>query len=148
MRLKSILGLFVVMAALTPLVIVWGVGAVGNAAVGEYSCYCSQPELRLTQERVYWSSMADYTSRTLSVDYDVSNDSLNYANAHNLQVLETIDTAGVYSVDHGRNINMVSAGECELLTLKYHVPAGLARFHTRVHATTNDQCGNSYGYGS
>ncbi|MHB8792772.1 MAG: hypothetical protein ACYC6O_05485 [Thermoleophilia bacterium] len=146
MKLIKRLGLLAVVVGLMALVLIQGIGAMGNAAVGEYTCYCSQPALRLTQENVYWGSYADYSNRTLSIDYDVSNDSANYANAHNLQILGTSNTAGVTSIDHGRNVNMVSAGECELVTVKYNVPSGVGNFNTTVYATTKDQCGTSYDY--
>ncbi|MHB1325567.1 MAG: hypothetical protein ACYDGS_07385 [Thermoleophilia bacterium] len=146
MKLIKKLGLVVVTVCLIALVLVQGIGAIGNAAVGEYSCYCTQPVLSLTQEKVYWHGYADYQNRTLSIDYDVTNSSTNYANAHNLQIVGTSNSPGVTSIHHGRDINMVSAGECELVTVKYHVPPDVGSFHTRVYATTRDQCGNSYDY--
>jgi hypothetical protein len=146
MKLIQKLGLVVVTVCLIALVLVQGIGAIGNAAVGEYSCYCTQPVLSLTQENIYWGSFAAYEARTLSVDYDVSNLSDNYANAHNLQIVGTSNTGGVSSINNGRDINMVSAGECELVTVKYNVPPGVGAFNTRVYATTKDQCGNSYDY--
>lgn len=146
MKLIKKLGLVVVTVCLIALVLVQGIGAIGNAAVGETSCYCTQPVLNLTQEKVYWGDYADYTNRTLSVDYNVSNASDNYANAHNLQIVGTRNTAGVSSIDNGRDVNMVSAGECELVTVKYNVPNGVGAFNTNVYATTKDQCGNSYDY--
>jgi len=146
MKLIKRLGLVVVTVGLMTLVLIQGIGAMGNAVVGESSCYCTQPALRLTQENVYWGTYANYTNRTLSIDYDVSNDSTNYANAHNLQILGTSNTAGVTSLSHGRNVNMVSAGECELVTVKYNVPSGVGSFNTKVYVTTRDQCGTSYDY--
>lgn len=146
MKLIKRLGLVVVTVGLMTLVLIQGIGAMGSAAVDVYECYCSQPVLRLTQENVYWGSYADYTNRILSIDYDVSNDSANYANAHNLEIVGTSNSAGVTSIDHGRNVNMVSAGECELVTVKYNVPSGVGSFSTRVYATTKDQCGTSYDY--
>jgi len=133
-------------AGLMALALVWGISAVGSAAVGDSSCYCTQPQLTLNQERVYWSSYADYTSRNLSVDYDVSNGSTNYANAHNFEIVGTSNTAGVVSVDHGRDVNMVPAGECELITVKYSIPSGVGSFTSNVYATTHDQCGTLYSY--
>lgn len=146
MKLIKRLGLVVVTAGLMSMVLIWGISGLGSAAVGQYDCYCSQPQLSLTRENVYWRSYADYTNRSLSVDYDVSNNSTNYANAHNLKIVGTINTGGVISIDHGRDVNMVSAGECELVTVRYNVPEGVARFDTRVYATTHDQCGTSYDY--
>ncbi|MBI5869750.1 MAG: hypothetical protein HZB44_02150 [Actinobacteria bacterium] len=146
MKLIKRLGLVVVTVGLMTLVLIQGIGAMGSAAVEEYACHCSQPVLRLTQENVYWGSYADYANRALSIDYDVSNDTVGYANAHNLQILGTSNTGGVTSIDHGRDINMVSAGECELVTVKYSVPTGVGAFNTRVYATTKDQCGTSYDY--
>lgn len=150
MKLIKRLGLIAVMAAMVSLVVVWGIGSVGNAAVSDDpGCYCTQPLLNLTQENVYWwGSYADYEANTLSVDYDVSNLSDNYANAHNLQIVGTNNTNGVTSIDHGRNVNMVSAGECELVTVKYKVPYEVSYFTSHVYATTHDQCGNSYDYPS
>jgi len=146
MKLIKRLGLVTLPIVLMAIVLVQGYGAIGNAAVGEYSCYCTQPALRLTQENVYWASYADYTFDTLSVDYNVSNESTNYANAHNLQIVGTDNTEGVLSIDHGRNINMVPAGECELVTVKYSVPETVGSFTTSVWATTHDQCGTPYDY--
>ncbi|MFA6000618.1 MAG: hypothetical protein WC828_00675 [Thermoleophilia bacterium] len=146
MKLIKRLGLMAVVGGMMSLALIQGIGATGSAAVGETSCYCSQPVLSLTQENVYWGSYADYTNRTLSIDYDVTNSSTNYANAHNLQIVGTSNTSGVISIDHGRDINMVSAGECELVTVKYDVPSGVGSFNTSVYATTKDQCGTSYDY--
>lgn len=148
MKLIKRLGLVVVTVGLMTLVLIQGIGATGSAAVGDESCYCTQPALRLTQENVYWASYADYsqTIPVLSVNYNVSNDSTNYANAHNMQITGTSNTQEVTSIDHGRNINMVPAGECELVTVKYGVPTGVGSFMTTLSATTRDQCGTSYNY--
>ena len=148
MKLTKKLGLVLAAAMLVVLTLVLGMVGVGGAVTppDPVSCYCTQPLLSLTQDRTYWPSYADYLSRTLSVDYDVSNNSLNYANAHNMQIVGTSNTAGVISVDHGRNVNMVSAGECELITVRYSVPPGVGAFRSSVYATTSDQCGNGYSY--
>lgn len=148
MKLTKKLGLVLVAAMLIVLALALGMVGVGSAVTppDPVSCYCTQPLLSLTQERAYWPSYADYVSHTLAVDYDVSNSSLNYANAHNLQIVGTNNTAGVVSVDHGRNVNMVSAGECELVTVRYSVPPGVGAFKSNVYATTSDQCGNAYDY--
>ncbi|HDY69347.1 MAG TPA: hypothetical protein ENH54_00235 [Actinobacteria bacterium] len=90
--------------------------------------------------------MADYNNNQLSVDYNISNTSSNYANAKDMTIVGTVDTAGVSLVDGGRVINMVSVGECELVTVKYLVPTGVGSFTSSVYATANDQCGNSYAY--
>ncbi len=146
MKLITRLGLVAVPIALMALVLITGIGGVVNAAVGEYDCYCTQPQLSLAQENAYWGSYADFAGRNLSVAYHISNNSTNYANAHNLQIVGTINTAGVTLVDNGRDVNMVSAGECELLTVKYNVPEGVTAFRNNVYATTSDQCGTPYSY--
>jgi len=146
MKLIKRLGLLGLTVCLMAPVLVWGISSMGSASVGQYTCYCSQPQLSLTQENVYWGSYSDYTNHNLSVVYDVSNNSANYANAHNLQIVGTSNTNGVISVNNGRDVNMVSAGECELVTVKYSVPPGVATFNTRVYATTHDQCGTNYDY--
>ena len=63
MKLIQKLGLVVVTVCLIALVLVPGIGAIGNAAVGEYSCYCTQPVLSLAQENIYWGSYADYSKQ-------------------------------------------------------------------------------------
>jgi hypothetical protein len=148
MKLIHKLGLITVLAGVMALIMVMGMGGVSSATTptDPAGCYCTQPALSLTKENVYWGSMADYSNGTLSVDYDISNNSDNYANAKNMQIVGTTNTAGVLSVDHGRNINMVSAGECELVTVKYQVPPAVSVFSSTVYATTRDQCGNSYSY--
>ncbi len=146
MKLIKRLGLVAVVAGLMTIVLIQGLSGVGSAATSD-PCYCTRPRLALSLQNVYWGSYINYTSRLLSVDYDITNWSTNYANAHNVQIVGTTDSGGVILVDHGRTINMVSAGECELITLKYLVPPGVAAFTSRVHAVTSDQCGNSYTYG-
>jgi hypothetical protein len=145
MKLHKKLGLVTVLASLMALVLVMGLSGTASATMGDPSCYCSQPALSLTLEKVYWGSYDDYIGRTLSVDYDIGNSS-DLANAHNFRIVGTSDTEGVILAANGRTINMVSGGECELLTLKYNVPTGVARFNSQVYATTDDQCGNSYEY--
>lgn len=148
MKLIHKLGLITVLAGVMALILVMGMGGVSNATApaDPAGCYCTKPALSLTRENVYWASMGDYTAGFLSVDYDVGNTSDNYANAKNLQIVGTANTGGVISVDHGRNVNMVSVDECELVTVKYQVPSGVGVFSSTVYATTKDQCGNSYSY--
>lgn len=149
MKLKKKLGPFAVVASLMALLLILGLGSgSGNATEAEYptECYCTQPALSLAKENVYWADMGDYTAGVLSVDYDVTNSSDNFANAKNLQIVGTSNTSGVISIDHGRNVNMVSVDECQMVTVKYQVPPGVSTFSTNVYATTNDQCGNSYDY--
>ncbi len=145
MKLIKRLGLVAAVASLMAIVLIQGLSGIGSAATSD-PCYCTQPDLALSLQNVYWASMSDYTNGLLSVDYDIANWSTNMANAHNLQVLGTVDSGGVTLADHGRTINMVSAGECELTTLKYTVPSGVVAFTSRVYAVTSDQCGNSYYY--
>jgi len=148
MKLNRKLGLFAAIAALMILALILGTGSIVSASTppDPVSCYCTQPILSLTKGSAYWGSYSDYTSRALSVNYDISNNSANYANAHNLEIVGTANTNGVTLVDNGRNVNMVPAGECELVTVKYNVPVGVGSFNTTVYATTSDQCGSSYSY--
>ena len=145
MKLIRRLGLVAVVAGLMALVFIPGFSGIASAASADPTCYCQQPALSLTLEKVYWSSYADYTNDTLSIDYDIGNSS-DLANAHNFRIVGTSNTGGVVLTNPGRTINMVSGGECEMLTVKYNVPPGVARFNSQVYATTNDQCGNSYNY--
>lgn len=148
MKSKGTLGLVVAVAGLTALLLMLGSGGVGNATTppDPVSCYCTQPDLSVSQSNAYWG-MGDYPG-TLSVDFNISNNSSNYANAHDLTIVGTTNSSGVLSVDHGRTINMVSAGECELVTVKYGIPGGVGSFNTHLSAETSDQCGNSYNYGA
>lgn len=149
MKLNRKLGLVVAVAALMILALMLGAGSIVSASTppDPVSCYCTQPLLSLTKGSVYWGSYTNYTSGVLSVNYDISNNSANYANAHNLKIVGTTNTNGVTLVDNGRNVNMVPAGECELVTVKYKVPSsGVGSFSTTVYATTSDQCGTSYSY--
>jgi hypothetical protein len=149
MKLMKKLGLVAVVASVVTLAIVLGSGGAGSASTpaDPDSCYCTMPVLSLTQTDAYWESMAAYSARTLSVDFEVHNNSSNIANAHDMHVVGSTDTNGVSMTDPGRNINVVTAGECELFTTDYSVPMGVSSFQTRIAAETNDQCGNSYSYG-
>ncbi|MFA5801701.1 MAG: hypothetical protein WC911_04405 [Thermoleophilia bacterium] len=148
MKLKRKLGLVAAVAALMTLALSLGASGIVSASTppDPVSCYCTQPLLSLTKASVYWGSYSDYTSRALSVNYDISNNSANYANAHSLEIVGATSTNGVTLLDNGRNVNMVPAGECELVTVKYTVPPGVGSYNTTVYATTSDQCGNSYSY--
>jgi len=149
MKIAKRLGLVAVAGGLLALAVALGLGGVGTASTppDPVSCYCTKPALSLSQNNVYWESYAAYTDRILSVDFEVTNDSTNIANAHDMHVIGTVNTNGVVSTDMGRNINVVTAGECELFTMKYNVPSGVSSFRSEVHAETQDQCGNSYSYG-
>lgn len=152
MSVKKKLGLVAIFAAVVSVILVIGIGAMGGVSTAStppdpVSCYCTMPALSLSQVGVYWESMAAYTDGILSVDFEVHNNSSNIANAHDMHVVGTDNTNGVMTSDHGRNINVVTAGECELLTMKYSIPGGVSHFRTSVHAETHDQCGNSYTYG-
>lgn len=148
MKSKRKLGLVAVMAGMMALVIILGAGGIGTATepADPAACYCTMPELSLSTTNVYWNSVADYNNDVLSVDYNISNTSANYANAKDLQIMGTANSMGVTSIDNGRLVNMVPAGECEEITLKYSVPTGVGAFSTTVYAETSDQCGTTYAY--
>lgn len=152
MKIKKKLGLVAIIGCALTLILIVGLGGSSGTVTASTppdseACYCTLPDLSLSQVDVYWENMAAYTARTLSVDYEVHNNSTNYANAKDVQVVGAVNTNGVTLSDNGRDINMVAAGECELFTMDYTVPPGAASFRTEVHAEAVDQCGNSYSYG-
>jgi hypothetical protein len=149
MKIIKRLGLVGVAAGLLAMMIALALGSVGSASTppDPTSCYCTMPVLSLSQNNVYWESPTAYALRTLSVDFEITNSSSNYANAHGTYVTSTVNSGDVVSIDNGRNINMVAAGECELFTMKYNVPFGVSGFQTTISAEAHDQCGNFYNYG-
>lgn len=149
MKIVRRLGLVSVIAGLLALALATGLSSAGIASTppDPDSCYCTRPDLSLSRNDVYWESYAAYQNRILSVDFEATNNSTNIANAHDMHVIGTVNTNGVVSSSLGRTINVVTAGECELFTMKYSVPEGVSSFRTEVHAETHDQCGNSYSYG-
>ena len=151
MKMIKRLGLVAVMLALVALMVAVGLGGVGTGTAGlppdPASCYCTRPDLSLSQSAVYWEDYQAYLDRTLSVDFEIHNNSSNIANAHDMHVTGAMNTNGVVASDFGRNINVVTAGECELFTMQYDVPMGVSSFTTRVSAETHDQCGTAYSYG-
>lgn len=114
-----------------------------NAPVAE------QPELNLQKSGVYWADYADYTARTLSVGFNVANGSESIAgNAYGVQMVGTINTAGVTAINTPLPVGHVPAGfgAARTSVVKYNVPVGAAYFLTTVYATAEDGAHTSYAY--
>lgn len=75
-----------------------------NAPVAE------QPQLSLQKSGVYWGTYADYTARTLSVDFGVTNGSASIAgNAYSVQMVGTANTAGVTATNIPLSVGHIPA---------------------------------------
>lgn len=114
-----------------------------NAPVAE------EPALSLSKTGTYWASYADFTARTLSVDFNVNNASAGIAgNAYGVQMVGTVNTNGVTGINTPLPVGHVPAGYSSARTsvVKYNVPVGAAYFSTTVYATAEDGANNSHAY--
>lgn len=105
---------------------------------GVPTCESVAPDLALSQVDTSWASMADYTARLLSVDFDIANAS----EGTNLRVLGTVDTGGVTLAA----AVPLGVGADGAFTLVYHVPDGVTAFKTTIYVTIQDSCGYTHEY--
>jgi len=121
-----------------------GIGGSCGVDVGSKAVYCSTLNLSLGNASPYWASMADYLAGILAVDYDVTNHSAT-SGAHNFDIVGTVNTMGVASVNHGFPMG-IAAGETRTARVEYAVPGGVVTFDTTIYATANDLCGNTSAF--
>ncbi|MBI5870402.1 MAG: PD40 domain-containing protein [Actinobacteria bacterium] len=108
-------------------------------------CPGSRPSLSLARGSVYWASYADYLSRSLSVDFTVTNAGANAA--RNANVTGVSASGGVLAVTAlPLSLGDITGGSSATATLKYSVPMEVASFTTSVAATSLDDCAEVYLY--
>ncbi len=107
-------------------------GSCGVFAMSTASWNPGQPALSLNMDAVYWSSVADYNNRILSVDYTVSNAG---PDAKDVTIAGTVDSGGVTSVNTPSLASDIASGGGHTYIVEYHVPVGVVVFTSTVYAT-------------
>lgn len=93
--------------------------------------------LSLSVSKIYWGSYADYQAKQLSVDYIIKNTGEN--DAYEVTVTESNNTKDVMaSTALPILVGDIPKGEQGVLTVKYYVPTGTARFRANIIATARD----------
>jgi len=106
---------------------------------------CAKPLLSLSENRVYWSSYADYEDASLSVDFSVAN--LGSDLAYHWQTTSSTTTNGVVLAPSlPIYVGIIPAGNSFPFSLKYNIPAGVITFRVIVSASAQDACGSTYTY--
>ncbi len=106
---------------------------------------CGPPGLSLDKSASYWANFADYSSRTLTVDFLVINPGT--SDAFNLSVFGSYSNNGV-AIQSALPLTVgnVPAGGTMPLQLKYGVPSGVNSYITSTYASVSDSCGSIYRY--
>lgn len=110
-------------------------------------CTGGKPSLSLRHTATYWASYSDYTWRTLSVDYSLSNTGANTAYA--VSITGSSSNNGVMldgSSPMPLSLGDIASGGSQPLTLRYTVPDGVTSFKAYNLAAAQDGCGGSYTY--
>lgn len=120
-------------------------GAMADAT-GNFDVTCdgSAPPLSLTQTKAYWQSASDYQARMLSVDFYISNPSVN--TVRQVTIISALNTNAVMLLNPLPSPSDIAAGTEFNFTLRYTVPVGIASFNTTVYATAKDTCGATFSY--
>lgn len=115
-------------------------------ATGNFDVTCdgTEPPLSLSQTNAYWQTLSDYQNRILSVDFFISNPSINAA--HDVTVVGAPSTNAVMLTNPLPQPASIPAGADFNFTLRYIVPAGIASFNTTIYATAQDMCGARFSY--
>ncbi len=109
-------------------------------------CSGEAPGISLKRESVEWASYADYTARTLTVDFSIRN-SEGAVKAENVRVVASDNTnAVVASTTLPLSLGSIDSGSSQLFSLRYLVPVGVTNYRSAIYAAAEDVCGNTYEY--
>ncbi len=93
------------------------------------------PRLTLSLESVCWDDFASYLARTLTVGYRVDDIGAGPAAAAQVESVVTGPAAVLFLDDLPLPLGDIGPGESASFDLHFQVPAGVARFQTRLAAT-------------
>lgn len=106
-----------------------------------YAAASSSP-ISLSLSRVHWISYSDYVARTLSVDVLIGNSG--DSQAFDVTIEEAANTHGVTLIsDLPLNAGDIAPWDDLIVTLKYRVPAGVAKYSTGLTGRAWDVGGYS-----
>lgn len=120
-----------------------------NASL-KYACWNSTPPILAltcpTGDHARWASYYDYTVRSLSVDYRLTNGG--GEGAYNLMIVGSQSTNGVTT---GTPLPYLASpslpvGDDVLVTMKHTVPMGVYGFLNTTYATAEDSSGTVFNY--
>ncbi|MHB8859104.1 MAG: metallophosphoesterase [Thermoleophilia bacterium] len=120
------------------------VTAIDSTGVTIESFTLTGPNLHLAQNRIYWSSYADYVNHDLSVEYSIANSG---GDATNLRVAYLGASNGVLPLTFTPVVlGGLAGGASTPVTIHYLVPTGVAAFRATTYVTCNDPSGGTYSY--
>jgi len=108
------------------------------------NAWCENPELSVSRPMPYWSSLADFQVRRLSVDYSITNNAA--VEAYGVTVVGTVDTGGVTSLPPLPAPVNIGPGSSANITIFYNVPVGVSAFRSTVYTTASNSCGTVRSY--
>ncbi|MBI5870389.1 MAG: metallophosphoesterase [Actinobacteria bacterium] len=122
-----------------------GFDVINSAGATLESFSVAIPDLSLTLGNAYWESYADYLSRSLSVDYTLTNSGA--GDASSLQVLSLSASQGVTPLTATPfSLPDVAAGATGTMTVSYQLPQGVEAFAATATASCTDDRGFTYQY--
>lgn len=109
-------------------------------------CEAAKPVLALTGARnVYWASYADYVARELTVDFIFVNNGPGAA--YGSAISSASSTRGVsLSSPVPISLGEIAPGSSATATVKYHIPAGVAKFLSVIAGSASDACGITHNF--
>lgn len=122
-----------------------GFDVINNSGATLESFSVAIPDLSLSIDNTYWGSYADYLTRTLSVDYTLTNSGA--GDAFSLQVLTLSASQGVTPLTTTPfSLPDIAGGTSGSMTVNYQMPQGVAAFSVSATATCTDDRGFTYQY--
>ena len=117
----------------------------GNGSF-QTSSTASEIALSVALDGVYWGSLQDYQSRTLTVNYLVINNGSN--NVQSVDIIENRLSNGVVELTLPVHIENLQSGQASLFAIHYRVPPGVSLFQSDLLGTAVDTQGNNYPFPS
>jgi len=117
-----------------------------DASIAGITCDAT-PVLGLGQPQAFWGSYADYQAGVLSVTYAINNGG--GTTAFNVMLTNSSTNNGVTVASSlPASVGNIAGGASAPVTVQYNIPSGVSWFNTANGATAQDNCGNTFTFGS
>lgn len=114
----------------------------GNTATASWRFGTSQPALGLQSQGPYWGSYSDYLDQTLTVPYQLANNSADTAVAK-VEILAASASSGVIAASAlPLSLGEIQPASKSGFALKFLIPGGLRSFKTEIYTSGVDPCGD------